>query len=260
MTGLRVGLVGDIHYGHPEDREMAEYVEPALEQMVESLNDWSADVVIGLGDFIEHQDFDTDVRRLQRIADIFDTLDAPFYAVPGNHDVGHLLPEEVVDHLSAENDEPYCIIDRGGRRLALLDTTHRDQDLDPVGGIVGNKQRYWLEDAIDTEKETYVFSHHLLHTRNLAGNFWFEPHPELAVAMDRRMVNNILKNSGVNGIFSAHIHQEGLVEQDGIPHTTLWAMNKFDPLPEFPTNHGMLTLHGEGFDFQSEKQKHHVQR
>lgn len=248
MDRHRVGLINDLHYGFPADRD-PDWIEPGIRELVDRFNDADLDIVVALGDMIEHGTAEEDRERLGRLSEILDGLDAPLYAIPGNHDVINMEASSYADRIGAENGRSFFSIDRGDRRFVGLDTTHRDPDLHPVAGRLGQDQREWLEEVLDTDREVYILSHHLLHYRGLEGNFYFDDKPELAIAVDKRSVTKMIEDHGsVRAVVSAHIHEEGMARFHGVPHVTLGAMDKTDPDVAYEPSRAVLSAGPEGFD------------
>jgi 3',5'-cyclic AMP phosphodiesterase CpdA len=251
MSRHRIGLINDIHYGFPADREQ-DWIEPGIEDLIERFNDADLDVVIALGDMIEHGTAEEDSERLGRLRELFDRLDAPVHAIPGNHDVINMDAGTYVDRLGAANDEPFFSIDTGDTRVIGLDTTHRDPDLHPVAGRLGQDQRAWLDGELETEQDVYLLSHHLLHFRDLEGNFYFDDKPELAIAVDKRSVTKMIEEHGsVQAVVSAHIHEEGLARFHGVPHMTLGAMDKTAPEEGYEPPSAILSAGTDGFELEA---------
>lgn len=248
MDELRVGMVNDLHYGWPGDRDPEDYLEPVLREMVDGMNEFDPDLVVGLGDYVEHRDRAGDRANLERVGEILSAIDAPLYAVPGNHDVVTMGKDAVLEALDPENDEPRAVLDRGDARLVLLDTTHRDPDLSPVGGVLGREQRDWLRDALDTDRDVYLFAHHMLHHRDVSDTTWFSTIPELAPAVDRFEVRDMVADAVA--AFNAHIHDADTTRFDGVPHVTLHAVNKARKKPGTDGTFGRLVV-GEDAEFHS---------
>ncbi|MDY6770651.1 MAG: metallophosphoesterase [Candidatus Nanohaloarchaea archaeon] len=240
---LRIGLINDIHYGFPENRDPDKYLAPNIEEAVTAMNDDDPDLVIGLGDFIEHDDAAADRDKLRKLNDLLDGLDAPWYAIPGNHDIATLRPDTFLEGLAPANDRSFFSIDSGDTRLVCLDTTHQDDDLHPVAGRLGEEQRDWLDDQLDTDRRVLLFSHHLLHYRDLTGNFYFDDKPELAIVIDKRYVTKKIERHGsVAAVVSAHIHEEGVKDFHGVPHLTVGAMDKNEPETPFEPGFTQFTV------------------
>ncbi len=248
MSRHRIGLINDIHYGFPEGKEPG-WIDPGIHDLVDRFNAADLERIIALGDMIEHDTAEQDRDRLGRLAELFDRFDAPVNAIPGNHDVINMDAATYLDRLGAVNEDPFFSIDAGGIRLIGLDTTHRDPDLHPVAGRLGQVQREWLADALETEKEVYMFSHHLLHHRDLEGNFYFDDKPELAIAVDKRSVTKMIEDRGsVRAVVSAHIHEEGLERFHDVAHITLGAMDKTDPEERYEPSSAILSAAPDAFD------------
>lgn len=211
-----VVLLNDFHYGFPSDREEESYIEPVLKDMVSEINRNKPDLVVGMGDFIQHLDQETDTERLENVSEILSDIEPELYAIPGNN------------------------------------------DLDAIGGYLGEEQLEWIEKEIEPEKTMYFFSHHILHDRDLSTNWYFHDKPELAICQDKKKFNDLIDGSNVEGVFSAHIHEEGLTKFRGTPHVTMNAMDKFNPPEEFQKYMSEVSLSAEGFSYSSEFQEHHV--
>lgn len=251
MTRHRIGIINDLHYGFPEDRP-TDWINPGIEAVVDRFNETDLDAVIALGDMIEHGTAEVDGERLGRLEEIFDRLDVPFYALPGNHDVINMDAGTYVDRLGADNERSFFSIDSGDIRVIGLDTTHRDPDLHPVAGRLGKDQREWLDGELRTDKDVYLLSHHLIHHRALEGNFYFDDKPELAIAVDKRSVTKMIEEHGsVRAVVSAHIHEGGLERFHGIPHVTLEAMDKTAPADDYEPPSAILSAGTEGFDLEA---------
>lgn len=249
-----VGLLNDLHWGFPDSRDMDTYLGEPLSEAVAFLNDEvEPDVVLGLGDYIEHsRSRDGDVARMEAVWDVLSDLDAPFHATLGNHDVVSLSKTGAMDALGPDNDEPSGVIDAHGKRLVLIDTTHDVDELHPVAGLVGDEQRDWLERELDTEKDVYLFSHHPLHYRSLEDTFWFDEIPELAFATDKSAVTELLDDAGtVRAQVAAHIHRPTRVAFHDRPCVTLHAFNKLTDQPGVSDNVGVMTLRDDGFTLET---------
>lgn len=240
MERLEIALLADFHYGFPHDQEMEEYLEPAIESMIEQINEENPDLVVVLGDFIQHKDRNTDLERLERVGELLDKINTDVYAIPGNHDPMTVSKKEVMQNIDAENSETYFSLDIQDRKLIFLDTIKQIDDLYGAG-MLGSEQREWLEKEMETDKETIIFSHHLLHHRNLDGNWYFDEKPELAACIDKKDFQSIAGEKP-KAVFSAHIHEAGLKEFNDVPHFTTSGMDKYNPPEKFEENHAFVEI------------------
>jgi len=256
--GATIALLTDFHYGFPKDRDMGTYFEPVLNEMIDDINGLEFNLVVGIGDYIQHQNREKDIERLQRISEQISRIETDFYGIAGNHDVENLTAKHMTDNLNTENSSPYFSVHIDNLKLIFLDTTHRNRDLDSIGGFLGEEQREWLKAEVETNKNTYVFSHHLLHNRNFSGNWYFDDKPELAISQDKRSFNDIIEGKNVRGVFSAHIHETGLETHHNIPHVTNKAKDKHKPTEKFTKDMAKLQLRKNKFQRNSHFQSNTV--
>jgi 3',5'-cyclic AMP phosphodiesterase CpdA len=250
MKNLRIALLSDFHYGYPGDEDMEEYLEPTMESMIEEVNEFSPDLVVALGDFIQHSDRETDLERLESVGEMLDEVESPVYAIPGNHDPMTVSKQEVMEKIDVENRETYFSLEVGGRKLIFLDTIARIDDIYGAG-LLGSEQREWLEEELETDEEVLVFSHHLLHHRSLEGNWYFDDKPELAAAIDKKDFQNIA-GENLRAVFSAHIHEAGVEEFNGVPHFTTSGMDKYNPPESFRENHAFVEVNDEKVELKTQ--------
>lgn len=254
MEDLKIALLADFHYGYPGGEEMEQYLEPTVRKMIESINEFSPDLVVALGDFIQHSDRETDLERLERVGELLERVEAPVYAIPGNHDPMTVSKEEVMERIDVQNSETYFSIETEDRKLVFLDTIKQIEDVYGAG-FLGSEQREWLEQELETEKEVLVFSHHLLHHRDLEGNWYFDDKPELAMCIDKKEFQDIA-GENLRAVFSAHIHEAGVEEFKGVPHFTTPGMDKYNPPEKFRENHALVEVSDEEITFRTQGEEY----
>jgi predicted MPP superfamily phosphohydrolase len=253
MEDLKIAFLADFHYGYPENQDMENYLEPTIENMIEELNEFSPDIVVALGDFIQHSDPETDLQRLERVGQMLEKVEADVYAIPGNHDPMTISKEEVMESIDVENADTYFSIEIKDRKLVFLDTITQIDDIYGAG-LLGSEQREWLKNEVQTDRELLVFSHHLLHNRDLEGNWYFDERPELAACIDKKDFREIVERKP-RAVFSAHIHDSGLEEYNGVPHFTTDGMDKFNPPESFEENHAFVEISDEKIEFRTQGEK-----
>lgn len=252
----QVAVLTDLHYGWPGDEDPAAYMGEALDGAVDRINDMDPDMVLVLGDLIQDASGETETReRLHAVRDRLDAIDQGFYAVPGNQDVLSMTAASMVEEVGAANDRPYFSVDLDGYRIIGLDTTQRKTDMHPVGGIVGARQREWLDRQLETDREIFIASHHMLYSRDLTDSVFFDDIPELAIAADKEFVLDMTERPHVRGFINGHIHEEDHRSIRGIPHLTMRSFNHMTDEPGVSGNLGVLEMRDHGFaletDFQS---------
>ncbi|MDT8390721.1 MAG: metallophosphoesterase [Lentisphaeria bacterium] len=87
---MKIAVLTDIHFGeaHPVgSRRRCEIADILMERAVRRLNALvHPDVVLVLGDLVDAGGTSGTEKRLQTLKDILDKLEAPYVAIPGNHD------------------------------------------------------------------------------------------------------------------------------------------------------------------------------
>ncbi len=247
---LQVGIVTDIH-AHDldsplEGKMMTSYPE-RLGAFVNAMNDWPADLVIELGDFvngwvvlgIEPGDPYRIPQILEEAEAIYSRFDGPRYHVIGNHDVFNLSKEEYLERVNITST--YYSFDAGAYHVVILDVQYDEGGNDltytytGVRGFVPKTEMEWLqEDLAGTNRPTIVCVHQMLDTEPTEAGWTL-----IGNAVE---VRALLAESGVViGVFQGHDHSnryslidgihyitfEALVDQHGRPPS--WAYVTLDP-------------------------------
>lgn len=253
----QVAVLTDIHHGWPEGEDPVAYMGDRLDETVDRINEVDPDMVLVLGDMIHDASSETGTReRLHAVRDRLDAINQEFYAVPGNHDVLSMTADRMVEEVGAANDRPYFSVDLDGYRIVGLDTTQRKTDMHPVGGLVGARQREWLDRQLDTDREVFIASHHMLHARDLSDTVFFSDIPELAIAADKEYVLDMTERPHVRGFINGHIHEEDHRSVRGIPHLTMRSFNRMTREPGVSGNLGVLEMRDHGFALETDYQSY----
>lgn len=252
----QVAVLTDLHYGWPDDEDPGAYMGDELARTVDRIRDLDVDAVVLLGDIVHDAGTESGTRqRIHAVRDRFQELSEPVYAVPGNQDVLSMTAARMIEELDVRNDDPYFSVDLEDSRLIGLDTTQRRTDLHGIGGLVGARQREWLDGVLDARKDVFVLSHHMLYARSLADTELFSDIPELGIAADKEYVLDICDRHDVSGFINGHIHEEDHRSVRGTPHLTMRAYNHVTTEPGVSGNLGLLEMRDHGFaletDFQS---------
>ena len=208
LSGLPTGSVKILHitdthlYGDPTkclagvntERSLSRILQLAREEVL------PVDLVLLTGDLVHDGSED----GYQRIKEHLDTLDAPVYYLPGNHDQNKVLHDQLQsDHISM----PAATI-HGNWLITMLDSSIQGSD----SGHLDADELAKLETTLDNhpDKHVLVCLHH-------------QPIPIGSGWMDRMVLNNpdeffsILKqHSNVQLVLYGHVHQESDQKRDGI--------------------------------------------
>ncbi|WP_041780722.1 metallophosphoesterase family protein [Allocoleopsis franciscana] len=227
---FRFAVVSDPHIGlahtiwdHPNRFHLVEVSIPALELILEHLNQQNIDFLLLPGDLTQHGERDNHAWLQKRLSQ----LPFPVYVVPGNHDVPNLLSNE---HSIGLKDFPYYYHQLGydnpdqlyytteilpGVQLIGLNSNQFDASGKQLG-CLDEQQLVWLEQVLQEsqDKLVLVMVHH-----NVVEHLPYQSrHP-----MGRRyMLDNapallkILKQAGVNLVFTGHLHVQDVAYHEGV--------------------------------------------
>ncbi len=249
---LRLGIFADLH-AHDTDspdegKTMTSYKE-RLEACVEAFNDWPADLVIQLGDFVNGNyvmgaplgDPARIVSILNEAEFIYARIQAPRYYVLGNHDVYDLSKQEFLAHTDASST--FVSFDAGSYHFVILDAQYDKHGNDlghefwVVQGNIPQPQIDWLaNDLASTDKPTIVCVHQRL---DVDQNLLSGGGPEI---IHNKEVQEVMEDSGaVIAVFQGHDHEnvhniingihyiefDQLADEDGSAPS--WAYVTLDP-------------------------------
>jgi hypothetical protein len=174
-TGVRIGLVTDLHYA---DKKPAgsRYYRETLDKLAEAAERFKKDelaCVVELGDLIDAADsVETELKYLKRIDKEFAALSKDRHYVLGNHCVDTLNKREFLDAVGQK--AAHYAFDRGGVHFVVLDACF-NSDGKPYGrknskwtdANIPADQIDWLkEDLKGTDKPVVVFAHQRLDVAN----------------------------------------------------------------------------------------------
>lgn len=182
------------------------HVPGLYEKAVAEVNLLNPDFVMSVGDYIEGYSPDEQVltKEWQEFEDIITRLDAPFYYVPGNHDVrrggdkGPETPISVYTRRHGAVGKTYYSFDYKDCHFLVLNTPTAE-----VNPAFAAEQRKFIEKDLAGAKSAqhvFVFTHYPL---NKNETVW----PSLKKMLPR----------GRSTIFTGHYHAAGYAELDGIP-------------------------------------------
>ena len=263
---VRVAIVTDVHahdMNSPnEHKVMVNWIE-RVAAFVDAANDWPADAVVNLGDFVNGRFVmagpDVDLGEAARIEGILldayaalTAFDGPVHYVIGNHDVYDLSKEQILAVTGAEST--YYSYDLGGVHFVILDAQYDKKENDyghvawMVQGLIPSVEMEWLQaDLAASELPTVVFVHQPLDSdfAMLAGG------PPI---FNHLAVRDVLTaDDDVIAVFSGHAHDSNYSEIDGIHYLTIAAMVDHDePTPltwamvTIDADAGTLIVDGEG--------------
>lgn len=229
---FRFAVVSDPHVGlphtiwdSPNRFHLVEASIPAIELILEHLQQQNIDFLLLPGDLTQHGEPENHAWLQKRLSQ----LPFPVYVVPGNHDVPQLLPSDRSIGLKdfphyygqcgyANPEQPYytCEVLPGVQLIGLNSNQFDDSGKQLWLGCLDEVQLAWLERVLAQNKDklVLVMVHHNV-VEHLPGQ---SRHP-----MGRRyMLDNapvlleILKDAGVNLVFTGHLHVQDIACHEGV--------------------------------------------
>ncbi|KTG10603.1 hypothetical protein AUR64_08010 [Haloprofundus marisrubri] len=181
--------------------------ESRLQSVIEDVNHRDVDGLVFAGDLTK----DGTPEEFERVTEILSGLDAPYVAVPGNHDVPKTFDDHDTPPLSSfveahcPDELPYRARLGGLDFLCLNSAADADGSLrNGHAGRISEAQLDWVESAVDPERPTVaVFHHPTTHVGHLFERFPETDHFQLQNA---ESVAETLDAAGVEAAISGHIH------------------------------------------------------
>ncbi|GGL66345.1 metallophosphoesterase family protein [Halocalculus aciditolerans] len=165
-TPTRFAVVSDPHVATRSEgtSKLFEHTESHLRAAVADINDRDVHAVLSPGDLTK----DGEPWNYDAVDAALADLDAPLYAVPGNHDV----PKERDDHDTipvasfadryADGDLPFHVTVGGVDIVGLNSAGSRDRLYDSHDGEIDDDQLDWLDGVLDGVDDPIVLTHHNL--------------------------------------------------------------------------------------------------
>lgn len=168
-----------------------------FEKTIDLINALKPDLVINLGDLIYGYGLRSTRPQWLRYLEVISRIEAPYYQIPGNHDVFNNRARQVYLELFRKT---YLSFDLSKCHFVLLDNLE-----DGVWGKIGPEQLAWLEEDLKRPRweQAFVFIHIPvwdLKARNVRQewrDFWFEK------------IHPLLLAGRVKAVFAGHSHRFG---------------------------------------------------
>lgn len=219
---FRFAVVSDLHialphtiWDHPSRFHLVEVSIPALEIVLEHLEQQKLDFLLLPGDLTQHGEPDNHAWLEKRLSQ----LPFPVYVVPGNHDIKSALTDfpHYYRKFGYNNPEQlyYTCEVLPGVRLIGLNSNFFDEQGQQVGRL-DSTQMEWLNSvlAAAADELVLVMVHHNVveHLPNqshhqLARRYMLENAPELL---------QLLGNFGVQLVFTGHLHVQDIAYCEGV--------------------------------------------
>lgn len=241
-TVLKIGFSTDWEYGSRKELKHKLPIQglPELKKVVAYYNEvFRPDVVVGGGDYIESSTTKPEKAKAQltEINDVFKGLSAPSYYALGNHDMRSLTKREVMDILGMT--ESHTIVDQGDWRLVIVDSNYNwgdqtDRNAENyIDGYLAHREQIWLDQALDTDRPTIVFSHHSpapVFTQSQSKTL-----PEDAMRFPEEMRSILERHPNVVAVMSGHTPRPQYRELNGVHYFVADTLVNEEALGSFAT-------------------------
>jgi hypothetical protein len=178
-----------------------------FEREIEQINALRPDLVINLGDMIRGYGLSRIEKEWEQYDRLAARIDAPFYRIPGNHDIFGRTSEKIYQERYGKG---FYSVDVKGCHFIMLNNLEGG-----VWGQMGSGQIEWLKKDLDASsgKVVFVFVHipvwypRANHVDKRWRDLWMtEIHP-------------LLREHGVEAVFAGHFHRFGpIFKADGITY------------------------------------------
>ncbi len=227
---FKFAIVSDLHialpqtiWDHPSRFHLVEVSIPALELVFNHLEKLDLDFLLLPGDLTQHGERDNHQWLSQRLSQ----LPYPVYVIPGNHDIPVL---ESQNHVISFDEFPqyyrsfgyqkhqgldYTLEILPGLQLIGLNSNNFDENGNQMG-YLREEQLKWLEQVLSQVKNKLVFvmiHHNVIEhlpgqaTNPLGRRYMLENAPQFL---------NLLKQAGVQLVFTGHLHVQDIAQWQGI--------------------------------------------
>lgn len=168
-----------------------------FEREIQQIDALKPDLVVNLGDLIYGYGLRSTRSQWERYLEIIKKVDAPYYQIPGNHDVFNSRSRQIYLEIFGRT---YRSFDSKNYHFILIDNLE-----DNTWGKIDEEQLAWLKkDLVRPEWQgAFVFVHVPvwdLKARNVKGEwreFWF------------RKIHPLLEEAKVKAVFAGHTHRFG---------------------------------------------------
>lgn len=225
---MRFAIVSDLHYGYRDYEYKGVYRKLSSQSrrlLTDAVNDLRTnhhpDFIVNLGDIIEDEARDLDLKKIAECRAILDTAGCPIYHISGNHEQWGLSQSEITSSLGLDNLFYKITHDRLDFYFLF---SHNHPKGDPI--TIDQEQIEWLRTSLqDSSREALIFVHHPLTDMDLTGNFWFENAEAWALIYNRAEVRTLLEStSKIRAVFNGHMHWHHQQTINKIPYITLQSM------------------------------------
>lgn len=196
----KLGILTDLHL--TGKRELDKELQSTVDTLI---NEKEVSQIILLGDIAHTEHKSTDREKLKFVIELLNDYEVDFTVMLGNHDVENLSKEYGLSYeIPNEFTGTFPITD--DLTGVYLDTVDEKMF---TGGFIAEEDFTVLEEELQSDTETLLFTHHPVDYYDISSNPWFAEYPELAFCQNKWKVEKTVQesNSGLRGRINGHLHQ-----------------------------------------------------
>lgn len=249
---VRIALIADIHHGPAHQSKDGARALELLDRFLEFVRQARPDFIVDLGDRINDQGREEDLRLEAEVAARFKSLDIPRVHLLGNHDRAFLSPQENSEALgSSLHNHSF---DLNGWHFTVWQADARYKPGDPDGLFYYEQEELsWLEGNLAlTDLPTVIFSHLPIVPSRMAGNWYFEERFASGTTFHNwQQARRIVRESGkVPLAVAGHVHWNSLQTTDGTIYLTQQSLTEQFVTGRTAEAWGMLELHPDRLEWE----------
>lgn len=226
---MRIAFITDVHFGprayhEGKLRKLTDRADELSCRFVERMNAVERpDLVVNLGDVIEDESRERDLKLYGRFVEILRGLSARVAHVAGNHDTVNLSDADLLG-LWGQSGTLHYSFDHGGLHFLVLQTLELK---DTAIRLPQAQLEFAAADLARTSLPTIVLMHHPASDQVLEGNRWFERAPHVCRVAERKALRRIVEESAkVIAVFNGHVHWNHFDVIGGIPYITVQSLTE----------------------------------
>lgn len=217
----------DIQFGMFDGNEGFEKETALYEQAISEINRLKPDFVVITGDFVHDPNDEDQISEFKKLTGTIDP-GIPVFMIPGNHDVGQVPDKASLKKYKANYGDDTFLFDHKGSMFLGFNTSLVKAELPKLEP----RQFNWLKRSLKKGKnanQLIVFGHYPFFIQS-----YDEPEKYSNLKLSYRLKYlEMFKASGVDAIFSGHLHNNAQGEYKGIRLITTSALGK--PLADAPS-------------------------
>lgn len=232
----------DIQFGmHDENKGFAPETELYMKAISE-INRLKPDFVVITGDFVHDPESEDQIDEFRNLTGTIDP-GIPVYMIPGNHDVGQVPDKTSFKKYKDNYGDDMFSFDHKGSRFVGFNTSLVKAELPKLEP----RQFNWLKRTLKKGKnanQLIVFGHYPFFIQS-----YDEPEKYSNLKLPYRLKYlEMFKASGVDAIFSGHLHNNAYGEYKGVQLVTTSAVGK--PLAEAPSGLRIVKVYNDRIEHQ----------